>query len=55
MEVLLTAIAVGLLVGLVYCLVLGVGDVRGGNVKRVASAVGDGSICIACVHQVLHE
>jgi hypothetical protein len=28
--------------------------VRGGNVKRVASAVGEGSIAIAFVHQVLH-
>jgi len=30
-----------------------VGDVRGGNVKRVASAVGEGSIAVAFVHQVL--
>jgi len=29
--------------------------VRGGNVKRVASAVGEGSISIAFVHQVLGE
>jgi thioredoxin reductase (NADPH) len=29
------------------------GDVRGGNVKRVASAVGEGSIAISFVHQVL--
>jgi hypothetical protein len=29
-----------------------VGDVRGGNVKRVASAVGEGSIAIPFVHQV---
>jgi thioredoxin reductase (NADPH) len=35
--------------------VFAVGDVRGGNVKRVASAVGEGSIAIALVHQVLHE
>jgi thioredoxin reductase (NADPH) len=35
--------------------VLAVGDVRGGNVKRVACAVGEGSIAIAFVHQVLHE
>jgi thioredoxin reductase (NADPH) len=35
--------------------VLVVGDVQGGNVKRVASAVGEGSIAIALVHQVLHE
>jgi thioredoxin reductase (NADPH) len=33
--------------------VFAVGDVRGGNVKRVASAVGEGSIAIAFVHQVL--
>jgi thioredoxin reductase (NADPH) len=32
-----------------------VGDVRRGNVKRVASAVGEGSIAIAFVHQVLHQ
>jgi thioredoxin reductase (NADPH) len=29
------------------------GDVRAGNVKRVASAVGEGSIAISFVHQVL--
>ena len=33
--------------------VLAVGDVRGGNIKRVASAVGEGSISIAFVHQLL--
>jgi len=26
-----------------------------GSLKRVASAVGEGSIAIAAVHQVLHE
>jgi thioredoxin reductase (NADPH) len=31
------------------------GDVRGGNVKRVASAVGEGSIAISFVHQILRE
>ena len=31
------------------------GDVRGGNIKRVASAVGEGSIAISFVHQVLKE
>lgn len=31
------------------------GDVRGGNVKRVASAVGEGSIAVSFVHRVLHE
>ena len=35
--------------------VFAVGDVRCGNVKRVASAVGEGSIAITFVHQVLHE
>jgi thioredoxin reductase (NADPH) len=35
--------------------VFAVGDVRGGNVKRVASAVGEGSIAITFVHEVLHE
>ena len=33
--------------------VFAVGDVRAGNVKRVASAVGEGSIAIALVHQAL--
>jgi thioredoxin reductase (NADPH) len=35
--------------------VFAVGDVRGGNIKRVASAVGEGAIAIALVHQVLHQ
>ena len=35
--------------------VFAVGDVRGGNTKRVASAVGEGSIAISFVHQVLSE
>jgi thioredoxin reductase (NADPH) len=35
--------------------VFAVGDVRGGNIKRVASAVGEGSIAISFVHQVLSE
>jgi len=35
--------------------VFAVGDVRSGNVKRVASAVGEGSIAIAFVHQVLGQ
>ncbi len=35
--------------------VFAVGDVRGGNIKRVASAVGEGAIAVAFVHQVLHE
>ena len=35
--------------------VFAVGDVRGGNMKRVASAVGEGSTSVAFVHQVLTE
>jgi thioredoxin reductase (NADPH) len=35
--------------------VFAVGDVRGGNVKRVAAAVGEGSIAIAFVHQALQN
>jgi thioredoxin reductase (NADPH) len=35
--------------------VLAVGDVRCGNVKRVASAVGEGSIAISFVHRMLAE
>ena len=35
--------------------VFAVGDVRSGNIKRVASAVGEGSIAIAFAHQVLHQ
>jgi thioredoxin reductase (NADPH) len=35
--------------------VFAVGDVRGGNIKRVASAVGEGSIAISFVHRALHE
>jgi len=34
--------------------VFAVGNVRGGNIKRVASAVGEGSIAVAFVHQALH-
>jgi thioredoxin reductase (NADPH) len=32
-----------------------VGDVRAGSVKRVASAVGEGSICVQLVHKALAE
>jgi thioredoxin reductase (NADPH) len=32
-----------------------VGDVRAGNIKRVASAVGEGSIAISSIHKVLAE
>jgi thioredoxin reductase (NADPH) len=35
--------------------VFAVGDVRGGSIKRVTSAVGEGSIAISLVHQVLQE
>jgi thioredoxin reductase (NADPH) len=35
--------------------VFAVGDVRAGNIKRVASAVGEGSIAIAFVHQILQK
>jgi thioredoxin reductase (NADPH) len=35
--------------------IFAVGDVRGGNIKRVASAVGEGAIAVAFVHQVLRE
>jgi thioredoxin reductase (NADPH) len=33
--------------------VFAVGDVRHGSVKRVASAVGEGSICIRLLHEYL--
>jgi thioredoxin reductase (NADPH) len=32
-----------------------VGDARAGNVKRVASAVGEGSIAVHMVHSALAE
>ena len=35
--------------------VFAVGDIRSGSVKRVASAVGEGSICIQLVHRALTE
>jgi thioredoxin reductase (NADPH) len=35
--------------------VFAVGDVRGNNIKRVASAVGEGSIAISFVHRLLSE
>jgi thioredoxin reductase (NADPH) len=35
--------------------VFAVGDVRSGSLKRVASAVGEGSIAISLVHKVLQE
>ena len=35
--------------------VFAAGDVRTGSVKRIASAVGEGSICVQFVHRVLRE
>jgi thioredoxin reductase (NADPH) len=35
--------------------VFAVGDVRSGSVKRVASAVGEGSVCVQLVHRALAE
>ncbi len=35
--------------------IFAVGDVRCGNIKRVASAVGEGSIAISLVQQALNE
>jgi thioredoxin reductase (NADPH) len=35
--------------------VFAVGDVRSGSTKRVAAAVGEGSVCIQLVHKVLAE
>ncbi len=35
--------------------VFAVGDVRAGNVKRVASAVGEGAIAVHLVHRALAE
>jgi hypothetical protein len=35
--------------------VFAAGDVRGGNIKRVASAVGEGSIAVAFIHRVLQD
>jgi thioredoxin reductase (NADPH) len=35
--------------------IFAVGDVRASNIKRVASAVGEGSIAVSFVHQALHE
>ena len=33
--------------------IFAVGDVRSGSIKRVASAVGEGAIVVASVHQAL--
>jgi thioredoxin reductase (NADPH) len=35
--------------------IFAVGDVRSGSVKRVASAVGEGSISVQLVHRALQE
>jgi len=35
--------------------IFAVGDVHAGSLKRVATAVGDGSMAIAFIHKVLHE
>jgi thioredoxin reductase (NADPH) len=35
--------------------VFAVGDIRSGSVKRVASAVGEGSMAVQFAHQVLAE
>jgi thioredoxin reductase (NADPH) len=35
--------------------VFAVGDVRSGSAKRVASAVGEGSVCVQLVHRALQE
>jgi len=35
--------------------IFAVGDVRYGSVKRVASGVGEGSICVQFVHQYLSK
>jgi thioredoxin reductase (NADPH) len=35
--------------------VFAAGDVRAGNLKRVAAAVGEGSIAVSFIHRVLAE
>jgi thioredoxin reductase (NADPH) len=35
--------------------VFAVGDVRGGSIKRVASAVGEGSVSVSLIHKVIQE
>jgi thioredoxin reductase (NADPH) len=35
--------------------VFAVGDARSGSIKRVASAVGEGSICVQLIHRALRE
>ena len=35
--------------------IFAVGDARSGSVKRVASAVGEGSVCVQLIHRALRE
>jgi thioredoxin reductase (NADPH) len=35
--------------------VFAVGDVRSGSAKRVAAAVGEGSVCVQLIHRILSE
>jgi thioredoxin reductase (NADPH) len=35
--------------------IFAVGDVRSGSVKRVASAVGEGSVCVQLLHRALAD
>jgi thioredoxin reductase (NADPH) len=35
--------------------VFAVGDVRSASTKRVASAVGEGSVCVQLIHRALRE
>ena len=35
--------------------VFAAGDVRGGSIKRVASAVGEGAMAVSLVHQYLAD
>jgi thioredoxin reductase len=35
--------------------VFAVGDVRSGSIKRMASAVGEGSMAVRLIHEHLHE
>jgi thioredoxin reductase (NADPH) len=35
--------------------IFAVGDVRSGSAKRVAAAVGEGSVCVQLIHRLLSE
>ena len=35
--------------------IFAVGDVRCGSAKRVAAAVGEGSVCVQLIHRILSE